>query len=272
MLPATPYREQSYPPAGRQWPQFGDPKLDQAFASLTQEMRANLAEKRDGMHQIHMERLRHMNLAAPAPASPPLAPQTPPTRGPTHYYIYQRSDRPEQQEEFHDAEEGPEPPGPSNAQRLAKGLKHVAKEYVWPITRHVVAPAMGKLGVHGLTGAAWLIGKSFWTLWDVLEALGPFGDSSPDYDPGPAGPALGGPESYGALGNGGHAEEVERLAKKTKGGLMEEIYQQPGWARLFGRTDSRGYTNDDKNEWRQKMRDMSNHDLAEILVKLKSRS
>ena len=53
---------------------------------------------------------------------------------------------------------------------------------------------------------------------------------------------------------------------------MEDIYRQPGWAHLFGRTDSRGYTKDDKNEWRQKMRDMSNHDLAEILVQLKSNS
>ena len=53
---------------------------------------------------------------------------------------------------------------------------------------------------------------------------------------------------------------------------MEEIYQKPGWAHLFGRTDSQGYTKDDKNEWRKKMRDMSKEDLAKVLIELESQS
>jgi hypothetical protein len=73
--------------------------------------------------------------------------------------------------------------------------------------------------------------------------------------------------------SGSHEEEVKRLASKsTKTGLMEEIYQKPGWAHLFGRTDSRGYTKDDKNEWRKKMRDMSKEDLAKVLIELESQS
>jgi hypothetical protein len=171
--------------------------------------------------------------------------------------------------------------GPSRMHRLAKGIKHVAKDYAWPITRDIVAPAMGDMAVSGLTGAAWLTGKTFWTAWDVLQALG-VGGGAPS-NGGSGVQALGDGSSPGALGyggssssssssssGGGHEEEVKKLSKKSKTALMEEIYKQPGWAHLFGRTDSRGYTKDDKGEWRKKMKDMSQEDLAKILVELES--
>ena len=247
MLPATPYSAQGYPPAGRQWLHFGDPKLDEAIASLSQEMHSNLAQKRQPMHHFHLERLQYNDMA-PRPVEPP------PPQAPTHYQM----DSDNEEEPARDAAEISEP----------SGMRRFAKEYAWPITRDIVAPAMGDMAVSGLKGAAWLTGKALWTVVDILGALG--GGEQAEQETS----ALGYGSSAAALGNGGGASsssdepEVERLAKKTKTALMEEIYKQPGWANLFGMTDSRGYTKEDKGGWRRKMRDMSQHDLAEILVKL----
>ena len=262
MLAATPYIPQGYPPIGKQWVQFGDPKLDEAFASISHEMHANLSQKKKDWHQMHMDRLQQQSLAPPPDQPPPPPPQ--------HFKI---QDPEEEGEDYQDAmSEADE--GPSKMHRLAKGIKHVAKDYAWPITRDIVAPAMGDMAVSGLTGAAWLTGKTFWTVWDVLRALG--GTQS---DGSSGAPALGDGSSHEALGYGGssssssggsHEEEVKKLSKKSKTALMEEIYTKPGWAHLFGRTDSRGYTKDDKGEWRKKMKDMSQEDLAKILVELES--
>ena len=68
----------------------------------------------------------------------------------------------------------------------------------------------------------------------------------------------------------GYGESFEDLSKRGKGYLVEEIYKQPGWARMFGREDSRGYTTDETTEFRKKLSKMSPKDLAEVLTKLKS--
>ena len=261
MLSATPYKEQGYPPRGRQRPRFGDPKLDEAMASISQEMHSNLTQKKLDWRQIHMDHLKQMGLSPAIADAPRSAP-----RGPMRYQMDDNSET----EEYQDAMETPEMEAPSKMQRMARGASRVAKDYVWPVTRDIVAPAMGDMAMGGLSGAAWLTGKAFWTVFDVLQALGV--ETPPDEDGGT--PSIGYDDPHGALGNGASSssnpreEEVERLSKKSKTALMEEIYKKPGWASLFGRTDSKGYTKDDKGTWRQKMRDMSQRDLAEVLVQL----
>ena len=58
MLPRQQYRPVGYPPPGTQWPQFGDRKLDKAFASLSAEAHAHLVRKRAAMAALHRERLQ----------------------------------------------------------------------------------------------------------------------------------------------------------------------------------------------------------------------
>ena len=96
MLPAEVYRPRTYPPPGRQWPQWGDRQLDTAFASLSEEAHANLAGKREEMRDIHKERLEKQGLvtykrpgaaeAARLPTPPPSAPPSPPIPPASQYY------------------------------------------------------------------------------------------------------------------------------------------------------------------------------------------
>ena len=71
MLRVAPYREQGYPPGGWQWVQFGDPKLDEAFTSISEDMHTNLAQKKKDWQMIHMDRLEQKGLAPTQRPPPP---------------------------------------------------------------------------------------------------------------------------------------------------------------------------------------------------------
>jgi len=64
------------------------------------------------------------------------------------------------------------------------------------------------------------------------------------------------------------ADEVERLSRKGKGFLVEELYKTKGWREVFEQEDARGYANDESALFRKKLGQMSKRDLAEVLVKL----
>ena len=76
MLPADVYKPRTYPPPGPQWPRFGDKQLDVAFASLTEEMHSNLAQKQSHVNQLHKERLEKLGYNRPPPPAPPPTPTT----------------------------------------------------------------------------------------------------------------------------------------------------------------------------------------------------
>ena len=56
MQSVTPYREETYPPSGPQWPQFGEHGLSHSL-SVTEEARQHLVQKRQEMLPMHQERL-----------------------------------------------------------------------------------------------------------------------------------------------------------------------------------------------------------------------
>ena len=66
MLPATVYRPRKYPP-GPKWPQWGDPQLDKAFASLSEEAHRHMVHKHDDMRNFHKERLEKQGLTQVEP-------------------------------------------------------------------------------------------------------------------------------------------------------------------------------------------------------------
>ena len=85
MLPADIYRPGSYPP-GPNWPRFGDPFLNKAFAGLSAEAQANLREKHEKMRQFHKDRLEKQGLSnvsmdPPPPWDPWAGPGGPPPPG-----------------------------------------------------------------------------------------------------------------------------------------------------------------------------------------------
>ena len=63
-------------------------------------------------------------------------------------------------------------------------------------------------------------------------------------------------------------EEIDRLSKKGKGFLVEELYRKPGWRKVFNQEDANGYSNDESSLFRKKLLQMSQRDLSEELVKL----
>ena len=291
MLPADVYRPRTYPPPGWQWPRFGDKQLDRVFASLTEEMHSNLASKHAAMRDIHKGRLEKQGLV------PYNQPPPPPPPSPVNHFSIE-----DPEDGYHSAEEGRNSKeGPSRTSRMIEGAKHVTKNYAWPLTRDVLVPAAGDAAVFtrdvlapaagdvatNLTkGAIWLIGKSIWTAADLIWALSrDSGSYSPDTDgEGGGGPipsiGWGGSSSsagdgHSGLGNGKSSNidmDVDELAKKGKGYLVEEIYKRPGWAHLFGREDSKGYTTDDVTLFRKRLGKMSQRDLAKVLVQLEKES
>ena len=66
MLPATVYRPGKYPPS-QKWPQWGDPQLDKAFASLSEEAHAHMLHKHEDMRKFHKARLEKQGLTQVEP-------------------------------------------------------------------------------------------------------------------------------------------------------------------------------------------------------------
>ena len=277
MLPPDQYRKWTYPPPGRQWLQFGDKQLNQAIDSISKEAHDAMTARREGMRQVHVDYLERNNyfpVAAPQrtlpPSPPPLLPPPPPPP-------VERFSIADPEDGYQSAEEGP-----SRTSRMIEGAKHITKNYAWPFTRDILAPAAGEVAVEVTKGAAWLIGKSIWSLADIIWALNGGGGSEPPDEEGERYPPIGsgGSSSSGGgssnrgqpagIGNGSSStdEDVDELAKKGKGFLVEEIYKKPGWANLFGREDANGYTNDDVTMFRKKLGKMSPRDLAKVLVSL----
>ena len=257
MLPPDQYRKWTYPPPGRQWLQFGDKQLDEAIKSISQEAHDEMTARREPMRQVHVKYLERNNyFPMTRPAQQP--PSPPPSSPVEHFSIADPEDG------YQSAEEGP-----SRTSRMIEGAKHVTKNYAWPFTRDILAPAAGDIAVELTKGAAWLVGKSFWSLADIIWALNGDGGSDPPDEAGEGYPSIGWTGSS-SLGNGSYdsTDEVDELAKKGKGYLVEEIYKRPGWAHLFGREDSKGYTTDDVTLFRKRLGQMSQRDLAKVLVSL----
>ena len=121
---------------------------------------------------------------------------------------------------------------------MIEGVKRVTKNYAWPFTRDILAPAAGDVAVEMAKGtasaAAWLVGKSFWSLADIIWALNKeSGGDLQDEESGGSSSSGGGPAR---IGNGSSSadDDVDELAERGKGYLTERIYQQLGWARMFG--------------------------------------
>ena len=154
---------------------------------------------------------------------------------------------------------------PELFKQAIQGAGYAAKHYAYPFTRDILLPAAGDLALNLTTGAMWLMGKSFWSLADVITAIKDGGDS--DSTPQEQNPRL-------ALGWGSSSStktketELEDLSKKSKGYLIEQIYKKPGWARMFGREDANGYTNDETDIFRKRLGRMTSKELAEILLQL----
>ena len=276
MLPLDVYRPGTYPP-GPGWPQWGDPNLDKAFRGLSEEANANLMKKREDMRTFHTERLQKQGLQQHVLTPRRQPADQPPWESPEEFYDAEEGE-PKQEGVFKEEALVPTKSGPSTTEKLVKGAKHVisegtkhfVKEYAWPATRDILLPAAADAAVGAAVGATkgayWLLDKSVWTLIDVLWALGGSNAPPPEEDEPPHA-ALGwsggssSSSSGGGLGASGPAqegeEEADELAKKGKGYLVEEIYKQPGWARMFGREDSRGYTTDETHEFRKKLGKMS---------------
>jgi len=263
MLPPDQYRKWTYPPPGRQWVQLGDKQLDAALKSISQEAHEVMQTKREGMKEVHTSYLERNNYI---PYSVGIKRIEPPKPAPQQFVIADPDDG------YKSAEEGP-----SKAQRMIDGAKHVTKNYAWPITRDILAPAAADVAVNVGKGAAWLIGKSFWSLADIIWALNGSTGSPPEDGGGDGSyPSIGwGGSSSSSLGNGASSSddpEVDELSQKGKGYLVEEIYKQPGWANFFGREDSRGYTTDETTMFRKQLGKMSQRDLAKVLINLKHKS
>ena len=134
------------------------------MSSLSEEAHANLIHKRGDMHKIHMDRLQKQGLQQHVYTAPQynIADADPPEP--------QEPDQLATQTEEHQSA-GEEEEGPSRTAQFVQGAKHVAKNYAWPFTRDILAPATGDLAVNLTKGAAWLVGKSVWGLADVIWAL-----------------------------------------------------------------------------------------------------
>jgi hypothetical protein len=275
MLPPEQYRKWTYPPPGRGWLQFGDKELNKAIDSISKEAHDAMTVRRDSMREVHdkyLERNNYFSVKAQHKAFPPAPPPSPVE----HYSIADPEETRDPEEGYHSAEEGP-----SRTKRMLEGAKQVVKNHAWPFTRDILLPAAAEVTVGATKGTAsaavWLASKSFWTLADVLWGLNT-GTDIPS-DEGEGNLPLGWGDSSGSgdklrIGNSRSrvVESEDELAKKGKGYLVEEIYKEPGWAHLFGREDSNGYTNDDVTMFRKKLGKMSQRDLAKILVQLQSGS
>ena len=154
---------------------------------------------------------------------------------------------------------------PELFKQAIQGVGYAAKHYAYPFTRDILLPAAGDLALNLTAGAMHLMGKSFWSLADVITAMKDGGDS--DSTPQEQNPRL-------ALGWGSSSSaktketELDDLSKKSKGYLIEQIYKKPGWARMFGREDANGYTNDETDLFRKRLGRMTSKELAEILLRL----
>ena len=245
--------------------------MNQAIDSISKQAHDKMAARREDMQQVHvdyLERNYYFPVAAPQRTLPPSPPPPPPV---------ERFSIADPEDGYQSAEEGP-----SRTSRMIEGAKHITKNYAWPFTRDILAPAAGEVAVEVTKGAAWLIGKSIWSLADIIWALNAGGRNEPPDEEGERYPPIGsgGSSSSGGgssnrgqpagIGNGSSStdEDVDELAKKGKGFLVEEIYKKPGWANLFGREDAKGYTNDDVTMFRKKLGKMSPRDLAKVLVSL----
>lgn len=219
------------------------------------------------VHDSYLEKNNYFSVRAPQQALPP-QPPPPPLSPVQHFSIAD----PEEEEGYQSAEEGP-----SRTSKMIEGAKHVVKNHAWPFTRDILAPAAGDVAVAAAKGtasaAAWLVGKSFWSLADIIWALDrAHGSDSPEEE-GERYPPVGwgGSSSSGGpspIGNGSTDDDIDELAKRGKGYLVEEIYKRPGWAHMFGREDANGYTTDDVTMFRKKLGKMSPRDLAKVLVSL----
>ena len=164
MLPPEQYRKWTYPPPGNRWLQFGDKQLNQAIDSISKEAHDEMTARRESMRPVHdkyLERNNYFSINMQKSLPPPPAPPSSPVK---HFSIADPEDG------YHSAEEGP-----SRTKRMLEGAKHIAKEYAWPVTRDILVPAAGEVALEVTKGAAsaaaWLIGKSFWSLADIIGAL-----------------------------------------------------------------------------------------------------
>ena len=231
MLAVPRYHPESYPPEGAQYPQFGDPQLDHALASTTDEAHAALSRKRAASQPMHLETLQYHRLMPrlPAPEPEALTPQAP-----EQHAMESQSD-----EGYVSAADEEEAPGPSRLRRVASGIGHVVRNHLYPATRDILLPAMGDAAYEGIKGLTWLTGAAVWSAAELFWVLN---GGEGEY-----------PEGVGDRSSSStHAltypdedqEEIDRLSKKGKGFLVEELYRKPGWRRVFNQEDSNGYSND----------------------------
>jgi len=260
MQPVPAYHPENYPPHGEQWPHFGDPQLDKALASISAEAHTALVKKRVENQPMHMERLQYHNLAPRASVTHVGAAEQPMGETQSDSGFVSAGDAQGEQEEE-------EPPQSSGIRRMASGIGHVVRNYVYPATRDIIAPAMADAAVHGAKGLIWLTGKSAWTAAQLFWVLSGGEGSFPVGDEPPSGSSSSSQHSL-TWNSEADADEVERLSKKGKGFLVEELYRTKGWRKVFEQEDARGYANDESALFRKKLGQMSKRDLAEVLVKL----
>jgi hypothetical protein len=229
------------------------------MSSLSQDIHQVLHQKREAMKPLHQERLQQRGLA-PMQA---IAPRT---------QFYSIADQPPVEEApaleeapMEDALEepagpGPSEPGPSRLQQAGRFVRN----YAWPITRDILAPAAGDMAGALTSAGLYLTKKAAWNLADVLFAIGGAegGDEGEAYDQAHSHPMLGDGEDPA------QEQRINELASRGKGWLIEQIYSKPGWMQMFGVVDERGYRSNQTSEFRKKLGGMSSHELAKVLMAL----
>jgi len=265
MQPVPAYHPQNYPPEGAQWPRFGDPQLDRALASISAEAHAALVRKRVDNQPMHMERLHYHSHALRTPAAHEGSAES---LGAAEQPIETLSDPGYVSAGDAEGEQEGEASQPSGIRRMASGIGHVVRNYVYPATRDIIAPAMADAAVHGAKGLIWLTARSAWTAAQLFMVLNGGEGEFPEFLGDEQSSSSSSARQALTWNSEADADEIERLSKKGKGFLVEELYKTKGWREVFEQEDARGYANDESALFRKKLGQMSKRDLAEVLVKL----
>jgi len=185
----------------------------------------------------------------------------------------------------------------------ANAVGSVAATAARATVNHVL-PAVGSAAAAGIGGFASFLGKTAWSLGDVIHALNeaskvepqaiadatshelmtPFaieGSSSSSSRRSRNDTPPRRPHTTSASTTATHTEKphyehsyktVEEWLRhsKSKGFLVEQIYLRPGWGKLLGVADAKGFHTEDTQHFRKRLLKMTPAELAGTLVHLDS--
>jgi len=234
------------------------------MSSLSQDLHKALHQRKETMKPLHQERLQKMGLE-PMQAEPrtqffSIADQPPVEELPQEAAPMDAPMEAPMEDALENSPEAPSEPAPSRLRQAGR----LVRNYAWPITRDILAPAAVDMAGALTSAGLYLTGKAAWSLADVLFAIG-------GAEGGEEGEEDAQAQSYPMLGDGedpAQEQRINELAGRGKGWLIEQIYSKPGWMEMFGVVDERGYRSSQTTEFRKKLGGMSAHELAKVLLAL----